>query len=526
MNRTRFLSLLMALAMLLSLPVTAFAEEERPTLTILISQDTLVEDYETNAFTKMIEDELNVNLDFELLPANDVANKLSVMLFSGQKLPDIINVCMGLATTYRFAQSGAFLPLNEYYETLGVNVKTIGEMHPGLYDLITCPDGNIYSIPTYAPDMHDEHRYKIWINQVWLNKLGLDMPETTDELYEVLKAFKTQDPNGNGIADEYALVGSTGWSQDPTINLTNAFIYEGDEDHFIVNDGVVDVNYNKDAYKEALLYMRKLVQEGLLDPISFTQDESQLRAMMNNEDICIVGAYAFTSNTIMDVVNCPYINDYVVMTPVAGPEGVRLSSYQASMPYNQWFITTDCENPELAFKIGDWMFDPTEEIFLRSRFGEEGVHWSRPEEGDLSAWGEDFEPLYRLDENIWSVSQNVHWRNNTPTYALNAVQRVVWDSENSTTADAAIAKGVLAHAAYDPAPGTYIASLAFTAEETEEISEIRATLKTYTKECKIRFITGDMSIENEWDSYLEELNQIGLERFLEVSQIAYDRVKG
>ena len=53
--------------------------------------------------------------------------------------------------------------------------------------------------------------YKIWINQTWLDNLGLDVPTTTEELYTVLKAFKENDPNGNGIQDEYPLVGGTGW---------------------------------------------------------------------------------------------------------------------------------------------------------------------------------------------------------------------------------------------------------------------------------------------------------------------------
>lgn len=521
MKKTRLLAMLMALAMLLAMPLTGIAEE-RPTLTILMAQDTYVEDYETNAFTKFIEDSMNVNLDFVLLPAADAADKLAVMISSGQELPDVINYSLDVTTTYRYAQSGAIIPLNEYYETLGENVKTIGEMIPGIYDLITCPDGNIYSIPQYYKGLHDEHKYKIWINQTWLDNLGLEIPTTTDELYNVLKAFKEQDPNGNGLQDEYPLVGGTGWSQDPTIYLTNSFIYEDDGDHFIVDDGVVDVNYNKDAYKEALLYMRKLVEEKLLDPITFTQDDAQLRAMANNEECCIVGAFAFSSITLLPVATSPYVNDFVCLAPVAGPDGVRLSFYGKTVPTNRWFITADCDDPELAFKVGDFLFDPTEEVFIRGRYGVEGEHWSRPQEGDITAW-DGYEPMYRQDINIWTVSQNAHWRNNTCGYANKATQGGVWSADIAPW-DKAIADGVMSYVACDPADGTFIPTLLFTEEETEEISEIRATLKSYVKESKTRFITGDMSIENEWDSYLEELDRIGLAHFLEVCQQAYDRM--
>ena len=53
---------------------------------------------------------------------------------------------------------------------------------------------------------------KLWFNYDWLEKLGLEEPQTTEELYEVLKAFKTQDPNGNGKANEIPLTGSIEWS--------------------------------------------------------------------------------------------------------------------------------------------------------------------------------------------------------------------------------------------------------------------------------------------------------------------------
>ncbi len=525
MSMKRILSLVCTLAILFTLPITSLAETaDRPTLTILMAQDTYVEDYDTNAFTKYIEDAMNVNLEFELLPANtnDAADKLAVMISSGQKLPDIINFALDVTTTYRYAQTGALIPLTEYYETLGENVKTIEEKHPGLYEYIRCPDGNLYSIPSYFIGLHDEVKYKIWINQTWLDNLNLQMPTTTEELYTVLKSFKEQDPNGNGKQDEYPLVGATGWSQDPTINLMNSFIYDGDEDHYIVDNGNIDVAYNKDAWKEGLLYMRRLVDEKLLDPISFTQDDPQLRAMANNEGEAIVGAFAFSSITLLPVATSPYVKDFVGMPPMKGPEGVSFASYAKALPTNRWFITADCENPELAFKIGDFLFDPTEEAFKRARYGIEGEHWSRAKEGDVAMF-DGYPATHKQEVNIWTQSQNAHWRNNAPLYTQNTAQGGVWDGDPEHY-DRKIANIVTIYQENIPKEGTYVPTISFTEEEMQEISEIRSTLKTYVKECEVRFITRDMDIDSEWDSYVNELNRIGLERFLEVSQVAYDRM--
>ena len=175
----RFLTLMIALLLVLCAIPMAASAEERPTLTILMAQDTYVEDYETNAFTKFIEDSMNVNLDFVLLPASDASDKLAVMIQSGQELPDIINYSLDVTTTYRYAQAGAIIPLNDYYETLGDNVKKVEELVPGIYEYIRCPDGNLYSIPIYTKGLHDEHKYKIWINKVWLDNLKLEIPTTT-----------------------------------------------------------------------------------------------------------------------------------------------------------------------------------------------------------------------------------------------------------------------------------------------------------------------------------------------------------
>lgn len=513
----RTLSLVLALVLAFCLSAFALAEE-RETLTILMEQDTYVEDYETNAFTKMIEDQFNVNLDFELLPAGEAADKLNIMLASGQELPDIINYRLDINAVTRYAEDGCFIPLNDYYAQEDTNVNKIAQEHPTLYASITTPSGDIYSLPEYLNAMHDEVRYKIWINTKWLENLGLEMPTTTEEFYNVLKAFKEQDPNGNGIADEYALVGSAStWSGDPTINLMNAFIQTNDVDNLIVTDGVVDVAYNKEGWKEGIKYLKRLVSEELLAPLSFTQDTTQFRGMANNEGDCIVGAFTYSSCTLLDVASNPYYQDYVGLEPLAGPEGVRFAAYSPTNVGARWFISADCDNPDLAFAIGDFLFDPTEEVTLKARFGIEGEHWSRPTADAIPSYV-GIEPKVVQDVNIWNVAQNAHWRNNAPLYGPTVYQAI------AATGDTRIGDIVMKYQALKPAEGTYATNLIFTTEESEQISDIQSTLKTYVNECKTRFIMGDMDIDTEWDSYVAELEKIGLAKWLEIAQKVYDRM--
>jgi putative aldouronate transport system substrate-binding protein len=181
-------------------------------LSLLMAQDPLVEDYETNSFTKWVEDRCNIDLEFEILPAADSGDKLAIMISSNQTLPDVVNMGLNIVTTYKYGSGGAFIPLNDYYETQAYYIKQQLEKYPET-DIIRytqTPDGKLYSIPSYYKENHSEVRWKYWINTHWLNKLGLEMPTTTDDLYTVLKAFKERDPNGNNKADEYGIVGSTG----------------------------------------------------------------------------------------------------------------------------------------------------------------------------------------------------------------------------------------------------------------------------------------------------------------------------
>ena len=69
-----------------------------------------------------------------------------------------------------------------------------------------------------------------------------------------------------------------------------------------------------------------------------------------------------------------------------------------------------------------------------------------------------------------------------------------------------------------------VTNLSLTSEENEEFSELRTNLDTYYKECVVKFMTGAMDLDADWDGYLNELENIGLSRAIEIYQTAYDRV--
>ncbi len=114
----------------------------------------------------------------------------------------------------------------------------------------------MYSMPDINDCYHCSLSHKAWIYQPWLDKLGLKIPTTTDELEQVLLAFKDKDPNGNGKADEIP------WSAAPTASwhaaldqfVMNAFVYNsslGTVPHMFVEDGQVKLAYPNRVGKKA-----------------------------------------------------------------------------------------------------------------------------------------------------------------------------------------------------------------------------------------------------------------------------------
>lgn len=220
----RFLSLLLACCLSLCM-VPALAEDAPDVLTIGVPHMTNVLDWDTNYMTLLIEENCNVDLQFVELPyeSAEIYQKLSMWVPGGTELPDILvgNWMNDLSPISSYGADGVYMALNDYFadesKTVNMRANIPAETFEYMLKAVTFPDGNIYGIPAYAPEIGNEYCYRAWINKTWLDALGLEMPSTIEEFYNVLKAFKEQDPNGNGKADEIPMIGATnGWNPFPS----------------------------------------------------------------------------------------------------------------------------------------------------------------------------------------------------------------------------------------------------------------------------------------------------------------------
>ena len=540
-----FLLLLLALA----LPLTAAGQdmvsgpgefpivEEPITLEILMLGHPIVEEFPTNTFTQWYSERTGINLDFDIAPPNEDREVLNLTIASGD-LPDIIvGFTVDPSTLALFGPQGLFLPLSGLIEEHGHFINEVFEGSPQVRPLITSPDGEIYGLPQVNECYHCFYAQRAWINQDWLDNLGMSVPQTTDELFDVLTAFKEQDANGNGDPnDEVPLAGAaTGWNTNIDGFLMNPFVaaeFKGNNQFFEMNGGVISQHATSEGYREGLRYLHKLFAAGLVGEESFTQPAGQLKQQVEGGDAPSIGVVLAGGAPVFANIGGERWPSYVAIPSLEGPMGVRQA------PFNPWgvssgqcVINSQTEHPEAAFKWCDGLYD--RETTLRSVFGvpqweaaegEDG-QWRWAEEGE-PALGPEFESIWRRLSTFGTL-QNVHWAQRGPSYRpnhlrLGEVRRV----------DAAGLEVVLYEATkanYEPYArdiADVIPPLAFTTAQAAEVTELRLGINDFIAQMTAEFVLGRQDLDAGWDDFVATLEALGIDRMAEIYQAAYDAQYG
>ncbi|MBD2847601.1 ABC transporter substrate-binding protein [Paenibacillus sp. IB182496] len=505
--------------------------DEPITLRVMTGANAAVEDFETNAFTQWFEEQTNIHVEWELVPSSMVSEKLNLTLASGD-LPDVI-MTMGVTAEQQalYGEQGILLPLNDYIAEYGVNTKKMFEASPLVEPTITSADGNIYALPAPNECYHCSMRQKMWIYQPWLDELGLDMPTTTEEFYDVLEAFKTQDPNGNGKADEIPFSGAPPQSQTSTLTtsvenfLMNSFTYAPYTRVYLNEQDEVTVPFVQDGWREGLAYLNGLYADGLMDPQALMRDPAQLVQLGENPDVAVLGAVSGPNMSVVTQLNGASGRwmDYVAVPPLKGPDGVQLTQYD---PYQvapgQFVITSEAANPEAAFRFADALYD--REVTLRSTIGEPETDWRWAEDGEIGINGEA--AVYK-DMSKFGVTQNKHWSQTGIAYRPNELRLGQVADEENPLETILYDETKDKYEPYRVDVETVLPPLNFTVDQSQEMADLSKTIYDYTNEMLARFIIGDADIADdaEWEEYLATLDGMNLARYLEIYQEAYETRK-
>ncbi len=489
---------------------------EKVSYNVMVRKHVAVEDFMTNDLTLWYEEKTNVHMDMETVPGDGWDTKLNLM-FASNEYPDMIIGGITREAAVLYGSQGYFIPLNDLIKKYCPNVTQTFEEFPFIEKGVTTSDGTIYAFPGGEENYQTNLPMRMWYYKPWMEKLNAEVPTTTEEYYQYLKLIKETDLNENGKNDEIPLVGMNGgWFGEVYPFLMNAFIF-CDKLTFLIplDDGTIIMAAEQEEWKEGLHYLNKLYEEGLIYDASFSLNQLELRSLCENPDP-IVGTVPFGwwGGFVIHGGPSGRFQEYDAIPPLEGPNGLKTTPHYDPHVEVDALITDKAANPEVLARWVDWFF--TYEGIMTGFFGFEGEGWKKAEPGQIGIFGE---PALHEVLLPFGPLQNKAWHHRLPSY----ITKTVRDNEavdqsigflNDTYVLANIAK-----TKYDPVSKYAISRNIFmNPDNTMEIGEIGKTLKDLIKSYTARFITGNLDIDKDWDTYIKELNMAGKERYIEIYQ--------
>lgn len=469
---------------------------------VLLEEDEKL--YNNLAGIEKIEEATGVNITFKLMTKEEY----NYMLASG-KYPDVMVAYLYNGEVLDLFNRGVVIDVSELVEKESTYLKAIYEENPDIYREAQTNDGKLIYFPSLNPMKSDEDFYRLAysgliIRQDWLDKLGLKVPTDIEEWHRVLTAFKNEDPNGNGIADEipfddlrYSIFGAAfGVFEGISLNRENQVIYGPMEDE----------------YKEFLTTMNQWYEEGLIGQSAVTGSSKWSDANIIND---ISGAFYGLDNAWR--VYLPSLletNGEAMLTAVPIPKAEDGESY-ASMANlkthirNQvTVITSACRNPEAAMRIIDYMYS------------EEG--------SDYLTWGIEGE-TYQVGANgskyllpgALEIAEDGYI--NLHHVAIGHIAFPKYDGETvvlqTYPEEQLVAEKVWANCNTSL---IYPPNILFSVKDRQKVNELLTDIGKYVEEMRMAYVTGEESLDT-FDEFRATLVEMGIEEVIEIYSKNYKK---
>lgn len=490
-----------------------------------------VDDLYNNDHTKWLQDQTGVQIEWVMGPATDRDTKLSLLLSSGEYPEIIFNAGFTPSQEQIYGSQGIILPLNDLIDKYGMETLRVFEQVPDVRKALEREGGQIYSLASYAEDPHGKSFSRMWVYQPWLDALGIALPETTEDFYNMLVMFRDNDPNGNGEKDEIPYMGADNvWWSEVTPYFMNSFLYYDNMTMMALNDGTVEPTYVTEEYREGLRYLNRLFDEGLMLPQTFSQNDQAMRQLLMNE-LPIVGC--FTAHAPFVYCDETVYRDLTPLAPLKGPNGVQYTPQYYDTQTGGTVITNLCKNPEVAFKFMDFMYST--EASMRKSIGIKGEKWEwNTDETLVNSYGLNPSWLIISDDTrpntLWSLlGHGFQPTEINALHMMNMSPKAIEERENADNAKVdgyvQIEKAAMdVYNNYFPSPDIRMPQVfLFTEDEAMTLADMELAIKNRIAEMRTQFITGGASLDNDWDAYVADLEALGMSEVVGMYQTAYER---
>ena len=459
---------------------------------------TMVE-WDKNKFFQRMEEKTNIQFEYIAVSSQNYSEKKSLAFASGD-LPDVFfRAAFTAQEETKYAEQGLLIPLGDYISTYAPNLDKVLKEREDVKKAITLESGDIVTLPDIGSNKSAAHYY---LNQKWMDTLGLEEPETVEDFYNVLKAFKEKDPNGNGQADEipFSVQGGTMLN---SLMSSWGLLYN-DVNVFVDEIGIVLYTPAQPQYKEALKFLKRLYSEGLMDTEVFTQTAEQLKAKGNQG---VLGSF-YQAGAFLIVGEAQHF-DYQSMKPLTSDvNDTQIYPGTSGINRGTFDITNKNPYPEATMRWVDYLY--TEEGAKLAWAGEENEDYKFNDDG---TWDWILPEGYDVAKHRGEISVQ------GTTFFPELQPSEFWNKLNNPL-EASLVDIRARVNQYDrlPYPTVY-----FSNDDQKRIAAIHADLKEYVNQSQARFITGDMDIDSEWDTYITTMENMGMKELVDIYQKRYDK---
>lgn len=317
--------------------------EEAAEITIMMDGDNTPN--ATNLVLDKLGEMTNTKINMIYTPTDDAATKRSTMAAS-DTLPDMFRVINVVTEAQEYADAGLIYNLAGLEDKAPNWFKNAGEL---LNWVPANKDGAIY----YVPDGQLGYAYNLNIRTDWLNNLNMEMPTNLDELYDVYYAFTNNDPDGNGKKDTFGLATDS----DPRSfdSIFGAYGIPANKNNIVLDDGTVSIYTKHPNYLEAIKYIRRLINDGLVEPDWLTIPPMDKFGKMWNG---VAGAMEFQcvgpTNNWMPGRYTEEVTPTFGFAVIEGPDGSKGVSPQFANITGGWCIAARTENIDACLRVADF----------------------------------------------------------------------------------------------------------------------------------------------------------------------------
>ena len=483
------------------------------------------EDPNKRTIFKRLEEETNVHVDWTAISSDQWGDKISLNMANANTLTDFVFTAgFGDNDLIRYADQGVIVPVEEYIDNYMPNLKAVFDKYPEYRTMCEDADGHIWALPWIEQLGSDKTAIQTvgnnmtFINQKWLDFLGLETPTTVDEFEQVLLAFQEHAPELQkefGIDGDIIPMSCIVNDQDPNLLINGFGDGIGDVDmgqHIAVTDDKkVICTATTDGFRKGVEWLHKLYAEGLIDPECFTQDWSTYvaKGKSHRYGVC------FT----WDVANIDNIQDYVPLKALKA-DTVNVTpqngSFTSGFDRGRCVVTSVCKNPAFVCAWLDKMYDPFQSP--QNNWGTYG----EDDDFDIFELSENEDGEKMLKHAPLGDASPVEVREAECVGGPLAVLDEYYGKYVTCPDDAQYRLDWIKDYYTDDMHCKYVYPRVFmSAEDTEKLSAIQTDLVSYLNSSKAEFIRDGIT-DDSWNAYINQVDSYGLDQYLEIYQKYFD----